>query len=192
MKEVELLKRCLDNDKKAWGLFVEKYSNLVYWAIRKRLSCSAFQYNQSDIDDFFQEVFVAILEGQKLAQIRDVKFIPGWLAMFASNKTVDFMRQKARLNESLGLNEAIFKDSGEDDDLLSRDMVSLVKEVINSLSDKERIIISLNLLEGKKHQEICKMLNIPINTVSTIISRTKQKLAKSLEKMGIGDYLQNI
>ena len=71
----------------------------------------------------------------------------------------------------------------------SREDNKVFKRFEREKIEHERIIISLNLLEDRTHQDISNMLNMPINTVSTVIARTKQKVIKSLEKMGIGDYL---
>ena len=187
MSESELIKRCIKKDKKAWSVFIQKYSRLVYWAIRKRLAASDFSSHETDIEDIFQEVFLTILKGDKLLQLKNPKFIPGWLSMVASNKTVDFMRQKSRRDQALVVDVPVFRDCSFEQDLLSADMIAVIKEVINALSDKERIIISLNLLEERTHKEIAQIAGMPINTVSTIIARTKEKLKKELEKRGIGD-----
>ena len=187
MSESELIKRCIKKDKKAWDIFVEKYSRLVYWAIRKRLAMSSFKCNETDVEDIFQEVFLTVLIGEKLSQLRDPKFIPGWLSMVASNKTVDFMRQKAHREQNLVVDMPVFKDNTFEQDLLSQDVVFAIKELINTLSDKERIIISLNLLEEKTHKEIADILKMPVNTISTIIARTKEKLKEKLKKRGISN-----
>ena len=61
--ESELIKRCLNKDKKAWGEFVDKYSRLVYWAIHKKMATTRFNCQQADIEDIFQDVFLSILCG---------------------------------------------------------------------------------------------------------------------------------
>ncbi len=189
MDESEIIKRCIKKDRKAWDVFIQKYSRLVYWAIRKRLTASGFNSNEIDIEDIFQEVFLAILKGDKLLQLKNAKFIPGWLAMVASNKTVDFMRQKVRLSQDLVFDTPVFRDDTFEQELLSRDTVSVAKEVINTLSNKEKVIISLNLIEERTHKEVARIAGIPVNTVSTIIARTKEKLKKELKKRGIGNNI---
>ena len=192
MNETELIKLCLKRDDLAWGIFIERYSKLVYWAVRKRLSTSGFQYDEGDIEDIFQEVFLTVLKGEKLRQIKDAKFIPGWLAMVASNKTVDFMRQKVRREQKLVVDSETFKDYSFEQDLLNQDLLTVIKEIINTLSDKERIIISLNLLEERTHSEIAYILKIPVNTVSTVVARTKEKLREGLRERGVeNDFLKS-
>lgn len=185
MDEAEIIRRCLNKDKKAWNIFIKKYSRLVYWAIRKRLAVSGFTYNEADIEDIFQEVFLALFKGNKLSQLKNAKFLPGWLSMTASNKTVDFMRQKVRLEQNLVFARPVFRDDTFQQELFNQDAIAEVKEIINTLSDKEKVIISLNLLEGRTHKETAQITGIPINTVSTVVSRTKEKLKIELEKRGV-------
>ena len=188
MNEQEIIKGCLRKDKKAWDLFIKKYSRLVYWAIGRRLQASNFRRNQSDIEDIFQEVFLKVLNDSKLFQLKDPKFIPGWLAMTASNMTVDFMRRQSRQEESLDLSIGIFKDDNFKQDIIGRDISLAIEEIISSLSDKERMIISLNLLQERTHREVAQIVGAPVNTVSTVIARTKEKLKKELQKREIADY----
>ncbi|MFA6280927.1 MAG: sigma-70 family RNA polymerase sigma factor [Candidatus Omnitrophota bacterium] len=184
MDEAELIVRCINKDKKAWDIFVERYAKLIYWAIKKRFSASSFSFNEYDAQNVFQEVFLTLLENDKLVQIKDTKLISGWLAMVASNKTIDFMREKISSNQYFAAG-FVFADNECSQQLLSREITGIVKELIDGLRDKEKIIISLNLFDGKTHQEIADMLGVSINTVSTTIARVKEKLKKELEKKGI-------
>lgn len=188
MEEVQLIERCLKKDKKAWDIFVQKYSKLIYWAIRKRLGVSSFEYSQDDIDCIFQEVFLSILSGDKLLQLRNMKTIVSWLAVMTSNKTVDFMRRKIRETKRLVLNPPELKDDRHIQDLFDKDLLNIVNETMNVLSSKEKVIISLNLIENRTHKEISKILCLPVNTVSTVIARTKEKLRKELDKKGIKNF----
>ncbi|MBN2120346.1 MAG: sigma-70 family RNA polymerase sigma factor [Candidatus Omnitrophica bacterium] len=186
MKDSEIIRRCIKKNKKAWVLFIQKYSRLIYWAITKRLSISGFKLNQADIEDIFQEVLLTILKGDKLLQLKDIKFLPGWLSMVASNKTVDYMRDKEYRKQNLIVDIPEFKDYSFEQELLTRDKITVIKNIIDTLPDKEKIIICLNILEEKTHKEIAQIMGMPINTVSTIVARTKEKIKKKLEKTDSG------
>lgn len=187
MEEYQLIDCCLKKDKKAWDIFVQKYSRLIYWAIRKRLAGSGFSFNQDDIDCIFQEVFLLILQGNKLLQLKDIKTVASWLAVIASNKTVDFMRRKIKENKKLAIEMPVLKDDKFEEELYKRDLLSVLGNIIDTLLVKEKIVISLNLIEGRTHKEIAEITAMPINTASTIIARTKEKVKKGLEKMGLKD-----
>ena len=176
MSEQELIKRCLKQDKRAWGVFIDKYSRLVYWAIRKRLAASNLQQSQADIEDIFQEVFVTILQEAKLSQLKDPKKISAWLIMITSNNAISFMRKKSIRERSFDPDIIVARDDSFSQNLLVRDELLVVKEVIDRFSDKEKTVISLCLLEEKTHQQIAEILNIPVNSVSTIVARAKNKL----------------
>ncbi len=185
MNEGQIIKGCLKNDKKSWDIFVQKYSKLIYWAIRRRLALNSFDFKQDDIDCIFQEVFLSISCGNKLAQIRDVRMIASWLAVIASNETVDFMRRKIKQNKRFISKLPEIKDDRFKEELDQRDSLELLEHLINNLSSKEKIVISFNLIENRTHREIAGIVDIPINTVSTIIARTKEKLKKELVRKGL-------
>ena len=185
MDESELIKRCLKKEKRAWDIFIQRYSKVVCWAIRKRLSMSDFAFHEDDVNDIFQEVFLSIIEGDKLLQIKNAKLVAGWLAMVASNKAVDFMRKRIRSKECLIQEGSILKDDVFREELHNRDLMEIIKSILDTLSVKEKIVISLNLLEDRTHREIASIVGLSINTVSTLIARAKQKLRERLEKRGI-------
>lgn len=185
MDESELIQRCLRKEKEAWDIFVRQYARLIYWAIRKRLTISGFVCDGDDIGNIFQDVFVSILEGNKLAQVKDAKFLSGWLSMVASNKTVDFMREAIRRDSRFAPEPAVLKDDTFEQELYDNEVKGLLEDIIEGLTAKEKIIISLNLLEERTHKEIAQVLGMPMNTVSTIIARTKGKIKNELEKRGI-------
>tara|TARA_B100000315_G_scaffold222025_1_gene225818 strand:- start:1160 stop:1726 length:567 start_codon:yes stop_codon:yes gene_type:complete len=185
MDKIKLINRCLKKDKKAWDLFVQKYSKLIYWAIRKRLAASSFESSQDDIDCIFQEVFLSILDGDKLIQLKDGKAIAGWLAITAFNKTVDFMRRRIRDRERLIPDMLVLSSSNFKQEILYGDLLNVVSDIIDMLPFRKKMIISLNLLKGRTHKEIAGIMNIPVNTVSTTIARAKDKLKKELTKQGI-------
>jgi RNA polymerase sigma factor (sigma-70 family) len=183
MDKIKLIRLCLRKDKKAWKIFLKKYGKIIYWAIRKRIEKITSQYQQNDIEDIFQEVFLTLFEGNKLSQLKNIQFLPGWLAMVSSNKTIDYMRKKISNKENLTIDFTTFKDNSFKESLLNRDDFAVVNATIENLSDKEKIIISLNILEEKTHQEIAEITNLSINTISTIIARTKEKIKNNLKKM---------
>lgn len=187
MKVHKIIEGCLNKDKKSWDIFVQRYSKLIYWAIRKRLAVSSFESSQDDIDCIFQEVFVSILNGGKLFQLKDIKTIATWLAVIASNKTVDFMRCKIKEGKRLVIEMPVLKDDKFEEELYKRDLLNVLGNIIDTLPIKEKIVISLNLIEDRTHKEIAEITTMPVNTVSTIIARTKEKVKKGLEKMGLKD-----
>jgi RNA polymerase sigma factor (sigma-70 family) len=196
----ELLQGCISKDKRSWDVFVERYSKLVYWAIRDRLKRCGYDFNEEDINDIHQDVFVALWEGEKLRQLRDPERVAGWISMVAGNAAVDHFRSAKRALPpgSVSIHEAIFNDgeggSGTLEDLLPARMENpdrqaqfnearaVLDAAIESLRPRDKMVVKLNLLHGMKHIEIAEAVKMPVNTVSTTIARAKKYLKEKLEK----------
>jgi len=60
-----------------------------------------------------------------------------------------------------------------------------LQEILGSLTEKESCVLRLNLIEEKTHAEISELLKMPIGTISSLIQRTKEKVALALkERLG--------
>ncbi len=201
----ELIQDCIKRDKRAWDIFVERYSKVVFWAIRDRLRRFGYNFDEGDIEDIHQDVFISLWSGDKLAQIKERNKVAGWLAMVAGNAAIDYFKRMKRQSppNSLSIYEEIYKsDDGGDrtleDVLPSRDagpakqahlndVLGLVDSAIDSLKPKEKMAVKLNLLHGMKHRDIAEALKLPVNTVSTTIARAKEDLKEKLKRKGIED-----
>jgi len=201
----ELIKDCIKKDKRAWDIFVERYSRVVFWAIRDRLRRFGYSFDDADVEDIHQDVFISLWSDNKLVQIKDRARVAGWLAMVAGNAAIDYFKRMKRQSppNSLSIYEEIYKsDEGGDktleDVLPSRDtgpakqahlsdVFKLMDSAIDSLKPKEKAAVKLNLLHGMKHREIAEVLKLPVNTVSTMIARAKEDLKEKLRRKGLKD-----
>ncbi|MDP3786446.1 MAG: sigma-70 family RNA polymerase sigma factor [Candidatus Omnitrophota bacterium] len=201
----ELVQNCIKKDKRAWDIFVERYSKVVFWAIRNRLKRFGYNFDEGDIEDIHQDVFISLWSDNKLAQIKDKDRVAGWLAMVAGNAAIDYFKKMKRQSppNSLSIYEEIYKSGDGGDKTLEdvlpsqdagpgkrahlNDIFELVNSAIDSLKPKEKIVVRLNLLHGMKHRDIAEALKMPVNTVSTTIARAKEDLKVKLRRKGIKD-----
>lgn len=192
-----LIQLCLKQDKQAWNEFVGEYSALVLWAIKQRLKRCGYNFTEEDVSDIHQDVFFSIWRDKKLAQLKDKNKIVPWISMVAANKAVDYFKLVKRINPPPAV--SLFdhnRDTQEDallsyktlEEIYSNDIINAVSEALEGFSNQQKIIFKFNLLYQKTHQEIAEILNIPVNTVSTIISRSKQGVIEELIRRGIKDF----
>lgn len=178
-----LVRQCLSGDAEAWNNFIDRFSGLVYWAIKRKLSRYNSAHLVSDAEDIYQRLFASIWEKKSLAAVSDRDNIAPWLIVLASNLTIDFMRRKKREEDFLqdGLTtEAPIID--EDSVIFVKERVDLLNEAMCLLSETERAYLELSYLSGKRHKEIADIFNTPANTVSTVIARAKDKIRRFIEK----------
>ncbi|MBN3038007.1 MAG: sigma-70 family RNA polymerase sigma factor [Candidatus Omnitrophica bacterium] len=158
----------------------------MLWAIKERLFRASIRYNQQDVQDILQKVFVLLWEKGKLKQIRDRNKISSWLVMVAANCALNHFRCQKEIPCQ---KEDLFANT-QSTDYMGRknfdreNLYSIFENMLNNLPAKEQIIVKLNYLYGKKQREIAEILKIPQNSVSSIVKRTKDKLQQELKDFG--------
>jgi RNA polymerase sigma-70 factor (ECF subfamily) len=175
-----LIEKCIRREDKAWEEFIERFSGLLYYSARENLRKNGFIFSQQDIEDIVQSTFLDIWQKNSLEGIRQRRKIAAWLSITAQRKAINYMRQK---KERLLLKEEFYRIDNikiESDGELNEGMVAELEKLIEGFDDRERIILKLNMLHGKTHREIAGFMDIPINTVSTIIARKKKILKEKM------------
>lgn len=178
---------CSRGDEKAWAHFVEEFSPLIRWAIKAKISRSFDFVDESDINDIFQQTFTHIWLNNRLATLQKPGSISAYLTIIAQNLTIDFFRKKRRFLrvKAQGLAEkGLCAANNPRTESYNRQIERDVKEEISDLPIKERRIMELDIFYDLKHREISEMMEISINTVSTIIARVKESLKEKLKERG--------
>src|SRR3989338_1410513 len=177
-----LIERCIKREEKAWSEFIDRFSGLVYYSARERLKRDGFRFNEQDVQDIVQNVFVDIWEKSKLAEVRERNKIQAWLSIVGQTRALNFMRKKKErlLNEEeLSSVENIVSDKGAE---YRVELIEELEMAVEKFPPREKIVLKLNIIHGKTHKEIADFMDMPINTVSTIISRRKELLRRLLSK----------
>jgi RNA polymerase sigma-70 factor (ECF subfamily) len=185
----KIVRLCIEGNPRGWEKFIERFSGLLLWALNDRLAKSNFRVQEQEIEDILQELLISIWRENKLAQIKDVKKIKSWLCIVAQRRAIDYIRKK-RANEvsifdpkeGLALKDTLPADGpGPLEEYIAQETHQAVASAIERLAPREKIIIELNLLYGKKYREIAQILRLPVGSVATIIMRAKEKIKTSLE-----------
>ncbi|GEM_PF-1023308 len=183
-----LLKLCADGDNDAWAGLVKAFSPLVYRVIRQKAVLSFISLADSDIDEIFQQTFTNIWCKNSINRIASAKSIPAYLTVIAQNTAIDFFRKNISQHQ---IKEKFSADTLSSvcektprDETHDRQMSGVIDNFINRLTIKENRIITLELVHDLKHREIAHLMDMPVNTVSTIIARLKHALKEKLKEKG--------
>jgi RNA polymerase sigma-70 factor (ECF subfamily) len=127
----------------------------------------------ADADDLTQ----AALER---ALTRQHQFTPGtkldsWVFRIAQNLWIDQVRSKKSSGQHTELEEAHGESRNED--MASR--IDLTK-TIAALPEDQRAVVGLVLVEGWSYQEAAEMLETPIGTVMSRLSRARERIRAAL------------
>ena len=178
----DLIERCIKREEIAWIEFINKFSGLVYYSASRRLRGGGFRFNEQDIQDIVQNVFTGIWEKSKLSEVRERNKIQAWLSIVGQTSALNFMRKKKeRLlrEDELCRVENIVSEKGAE---YSAELIEELDKAVEKFQPREKIALKLNIIYGKTHKEIADFMNIPINTVSTMIIRKKKLLREYFGK----------
>jgi RNA polymerase sigma-70 factor, ECF subfamily len=182
-----VLRLCAEGDNHAWSRLVEFFAPLVYRAIRQKASPGFVSIGSNDIEDIFQQTFANIWRRKSLNKITNARSIPAYITAIAQNTALDFLRHKTRqqrlqekcADDSLSLDEKNPRKESHD-----RQLQDAVGRLIAGLPEKEQKVIRLEVFYGLKHREIAYMMDMPVNTISTIIARIKKSFKEKLKQAG--------
>ena len=180
---------CINKDKLAWLEFVQRFGRLVSYAIEQRFRRWGYNYDPGDVADIRQEVFLSIWKRNLLAGLRRPETVTSWLAILSANKAVDFFKSRRRLPlagpDLFGgdtLDSIASGGPGPLDELILNDSLKSITRIMEGLGPREKNVMKLKLLYGKNHAEIARMLNLPVGSVYSIVSRVRGKIERELKK----------
>ncbi len=141
--------------------------------------CLGFFRSQHDAQDAFQEAFVKYSLADSTA-FADEEHRKAWLITVASNVCRDMLRARHRGDLSLEEAEEAPGLASCDPNSQPGSFQSEVIDAFRALDDPPRLPLYLALCEGYSAPEIAKMMDAPVNTVYSWISRGKRSLKEAL------------
>lgn len=189
LSEERLVNACRIGDARAWNEFVERYSKLVYWSIHKTLEKSAC-YTEDMLKDLFQDIFHKLMEKRELENLRDAANLAKFITVLSAHCTLDRIKGYRRLQtRSQSLEDvesgSAFLQTSASLNIEERELRGVLDGILQELSEKERVCVELCCVYNRTHQEIADILQISVDTVSSVIRRTKEKIKKKLEDYGL-------
>jgi len=173
MNDVELLKRYVAGDERAFQELISQYKDSVYAFLRRFLN------DRDLVDDVFQETFMQLYVSRDTFD--QSKPLRPWLFTIAANKAKDALRRRQRVDSTnLGsmfdsdehsiddvLNTLDHDDRMPYDDLIREETATEVKRVIARMPVKLREILILAYFHKFPYAEIAGILGIPVGTVKS-------------------------
>ena len=151
--------------------------------------CRYLTSNNDMADELYQETFLKATElSKKLTRSENVK---SFLMGIAANIWKNFIKKNARRNEILpqaDYEENIYNVRDEKEDIVEafveNEVLKEMKNAIDNLPDKQRIVVILHYCEEFTAEEIGKILKIPKGTVLSRLAKARKKIKKEMEMKG--------
>ena len=173
-----LVERARAGDQKAYSALLQRYREAVHYSLMRMV------HNTDDAEDLTIEAFgKAFINLDKYTP--DYAFST-WLFKIAVNNGIDFIRKKKLKTQSLddefdaiiqGMSERLRTSVPDPEEQFIREQrIRLVREILNALSPKYKLLVELRYLDELSYEEIAVKLQMPLGTVKATLFRARDIL----------------
>ena len=177
----EILAGCINKESYSQRLLYESYYG---YALKLAFR---YVYRYEAAVDVVNDSFVKAINGFHLFRVEDggaaEQLFKGWFKRIVINTAIDALRKKQMTPEIGGIPDNVWDiaDNSQDIEklLLYKDLIILIKK----LQPEYRAVFNMYVIDGYSHLEISDILNIPIGTSKSRLSRARSVLQESLKKI---------
>ncbi|MDZ7839925.1 MAG: RNA polymerase sigma factor [Gammaproteobacteria bacterium] len=151
-------------------------------AVRPKLFRTAFAWchNRDLAEDLAQETLAKALT--KVGQLRSIDALEGWLFRIMANLWRDHVRRDRPMDT---MEDVDVRTEETPEDINSQQQtVARVRRALGQLPDNYRVALTLVDLEGFSYSETASIMEVPVGTVMSRLSRGRSQLAKLLKESG--------
>jgi RNA polymerase sigma-70 factor (ECF subfamily) len=180
-----LVKQVLRGESGSFDTLVRRYQSRVY------ATAYRFVQNREDALDIAQEVFLKAF--RSLHTWRPTGRFRSWLLRITVNMSIDHLRRRSRMPRFIGTEE--IRQSGPEavkahvllrkpsDKASDAELSSLIREAVDRLPEKQKVVFVLRHYEGLLLKEIAEIMNCTEGTVKTHLFRATGKLRDELQEV---------
>jgi RNA polymerase sigma-70 factor, ECF subfamily len=166
----ELIEKSNAGDMAAFKMLVMRHEGKVAGVIRSMLGPTP------EAEDVGQEVFIRFYDA--LNKFRGDSQVSTYLVRIAINLSLNELKKVKRANSRFTSMEAAAGKGTED----TMDLNEQLKYEFARLEPEFQVVATLRLIEGYSTEETSTILDIPLGTVLSRLSRAQQKLRVALSK----------
>ena len=181
-----LLQRCLKHEVGAWNDFVDRFLGLIYHAVHHTAHLRSIPLSPEDVEDVVAEVLLQIIASDYaiLRHFRGQSSLGTYLTVIARRSCIHELTRRATAQEAHARNNnRRARTEREEPPKAQVGLESLeeVQKILRKLPAREREVVRLFYLEGRRYEEISSQLRLPVNSIGPILSRARRKLCKDVK-----------
>lgn len=177
MNDELIIKYIKKKKEKGLELFVDKYSPLITFIVRKHLY-NLREYEEECIDDVFLCVWDNIHSFDK-----NKNSLKNWVAAITKYKAIDYKRKYLKIKDFEDISELeLLEKSQVEDNLLNKELKKEIEELLNKLKPEDREIFIKHYLQDEKIENISVEVGMSKDKIYNRLSRGRNKLRKILSK----------
>ena len=134
--------------------------------------------NTAEAEDAVQQTMMKLW--QKKEELQHIENLRAFVIKVLKNDCLNRLKKQQIVSMHHGQYGKLQSLSSE---LVQGNMIEIIKEEINKLPEKQKLIIQLCDVEGFEHKEIAAILEIEEGAVRTNLSRARQKIKTQIIKL---------
>ncbi|MDR0699936.1 MAG: sigma-70 family RNA polymerase sigma factor [Tannerella sp.] len=171
MDEKQLIKGCINGDRKAQKVLYDKYS-------RKMMGvCLRYVKDTEDARDLMQEGFIKLFTN--LGTYTGNGSFDGWVRKIFVNCALERLRHHDILRDAGDIDDANCAEI-PDETFVSKISSDELMSYVKSLPDGYRMVFNMFAIEGYSHKEISEKLHILESTSRSQYARARKLLQKMI------------
>ncbi|MFY0654396.1 MAG: sigma-70 family RNA polymerase sigma factor [Cyclobacteriaceae bacterium] len=175
--EIEhLIKSCKNKDRSAQEKLYRDYYGYAMSI------CMPYSKDKTEAEEVANDAFMKVFNN--INRYDENFSFKSWLRKIMINTAIDNYRKNKKYHNQIDL-EYVQKFDGFDNYIIDKMSADEIMGIVQGLSPAYKIVFNLYVLEGYKHHEIAKQLNISEGTSKSNLSKAKNKLKEQLELMNI-------
>jgi RNA polymerase sigma factor (sigma-70 family) len=184
-EDLELVKRAIANDQKAYAELMVRYKDAIYFMLLKMVN------NKEDANDLTVEAFGKAFEN--IEKYRPEFAFSTWLFKIATNNCIDYIRKK-RL-KTFSIDEGYDSSDGEEkrydfasqtldpeEHLIKKQKSDLMRNIVDKLPARYKQLVVMRYFDEKSYEEIADELSLPLGTVKAQLFRARDLLYNTIKK----------
>jgi len=184
----QLLSRCFAGDRKAYEIFVRRFSDPVYRAVQYAFKVKFVSYGTSDLEDLHNTVFLGLFEDRckKLRQYQGKNgcSLATWIRIVTVRTVLNHLRKKGM--DSMGWQTKripledlpeLKADGTEPWALMEKaEQERLLRDGIRNLPPRDRLFMKLHYNQGLPVEEVARAMELTMQNAYTVKHRAIQRL----------------
>jgi RNA polymerase sigma-70 factor (ECF subfamily) len=180
--EFELIQSAQRGDAAAFNQVVSAYRRRILGTISRLIG------RPEDVEDVAQEVFIRLYFS--LEQLRTPEVFEPWLYRLTVNAAYDYLRKNRRRLESrmadlseqqVMLADAVAGTRAQTDESEKRRVRDTVSDLLASVSEEDRILLTLKEVEGLSLKDLEKVYHVNENALKVRLFRARQRVLKNMK-----------
>lgn len=139
--------------------------------------------DSADAEDIVQETLIKVWN--KRDQWEEIESIEAFCLTICRNLSLDHIKKSGSQHESLDEMNTEKPDRSLNpyEHIIQKDHIQIVRNIINSLPEKQKTCVQLRDFEGKTYKEIAHIMDITEKQVKVNIFRARQAIKQRFQKL---------